>query len=438
MKLKQNRVETANTVTDDLTLVLRNLIIQGQNGTLSLDGSPITATPSTNVAIYDPDIVTSTGNRYKTWAEVMAQVTSWGTVGGQIVVRKSGIFQTAVVPVGTYDLSKVWLTSDASSLLPILSFADGTTLSGFPRVIDAIIVEGNNTVAPLHTVSVFGICVLQNGAIRNSATATKPVISIPLGGNNFTLTIDTSLSPIYKNGGVGDPIFIEGTLSIDVWRIPENDFENAFFNQNDIFTNGLSGNGSLQINTRVLIPGGYVRTDANYDGATNINHRDEIRVSEMINNEAGVAARNYLYGGASSYVTNPIPLTRNGFSNEPPASTFNMTINPGDPIQDRRVIILEGHIYVGEITGGVLSARAYKIFATFNRNGAINSLTKDLQIVSSSPSSGGPACTITAYDDGSGHVGLSVQNNTATTIRIFIDMSARVVDDASRGPYFNS
>lgn len=41
MKLKYNRLETENPVTDDMTLVLKQLVIQGENGTVNLDGTPI-------------------------------------------------------------------------------------------------------------------------------------------------------------------------------------------------------------------------------------------------------------------------------------------------------------------------------------------------------------------------------------------------------------
>lgn len=282
MKLKHNRIETANPVTDDLILQVKKLQIIGEFGTLDLDGSPVAAAPSTNVAIYDPDIVASDGNRYKTWAEVMAQVTLWGNVGGEVVIKKTGVFQLVSIPAGTYNLGSVWLKTDASSILPILSFADGTTLTGFPRVVEELILEGNNdtiSTSPLYTAGVFGICVLRDGSIRNSAAATKPVISVPTG-TNLTLVSDTSTSPLYRDGGPGiEPVFVEGTLAIDIWRLPDN----SFYTINNIFTNALSGNGNINITSHMLLPGGVTRTDDNYDGNYNFIQKAETRVQEKIN-----------------------------------------------------------------------------------------------------------------------------------------------------------
>ena len=384
---------------------------------------------SANIAIYDPDIATTAGNRYKTWAEVMAAVATWGTVGGELVVRKSGISQIATVPAGNYDLSSCYVRSDASSIVPTLSFDAGTTISGFPRIIEGVAIRNNNTAAPLHTVSGFGISILRNASLVNGASATQPLLSVP-SGSNFTLTFDTIVSPLYKQGS-SEPVFIEGSLFVDILRLSDN----SFFSKSDLFTNNLTGNGILSITSYVLLPSGYTPSHANYDGNLNLQQKSETRVIELIGENAGPAAREYLYG---TWVDVPIPVIRKGLSNEAPTDTFAFTINPGDPIQDRRVIVIEAQVYVGSITGGVLSDRVYKVLAKFTRNGAINALDKDMQIVASSPSAGGPSCTITAYDDGAGHVGLSVQNNSTNTIRIVFDMSGRVVDDASRGPYFNS
>jgi len=120
---------------------------------------------------------------------------------------------------------------------------------------------------------------VKNGSLVNDAAATQPLLSVPLGAN-FTLVFDGSTSPLYKNGS-SEAVFVEGTLAIDVLRIPDN----SFFSQTDIFSNGLSGNGDVNVTSYVLIPGGYVPSHANYDGIFNVQQKSEERVAELSRNQ---------------------------------------------------------------------------------------------------------------------------------------------------------
>jgi hypothetical protein len=235
---------------------------------------------TSNIAIYDPDIAATVDNRYKTWAEVMAAVSSWGPVGGEIVVHKVGLFQNAAVPDGTYDLSNVSIVSSNASIVPGLSFADGTTLSGFPRLLEGVRILNNNTSAPLYTVSSFGLLVIRDSSVVNASSATHAAIHLS-SGSNLTCSVHTGISPFFKESGGSEPIFCEGSLSLDIWRVPES----SFFSQNDIFSNGLSGNGVIYINSRVLVSGGYVATHTNFDGTLNVLQRYEERVNELIGNK---------------------------------------------------------------------------------------------------------------------------------------------------------
>ncbi len=304
MKAKHNEISSHTPATEDLILRGKNIVIEGEGGTLPLTGAPLGGGGASNIAVYDPDIAATAGNRYKTWAEVMVAVASWGDIGGQIAVKKSGIFQVATVPAGTYDLSRCHILSDGSSIIPTLSFADGTTLSGFPRIVEGVSLLNKNTSAPLHTVSGFGISIVKNGSLVNDAAATQPLLSVPLGAN-FTLMFDGNTSPLYKNGS-SETVFVEGTLAIDVLRIPDN----SFFSQTDIFANGFSGNGNVNVTSYVLLPGGYAPSHANYDGNFNVQQKAEGRVSELITSSianlqvtedtVNSAASNFVFTGATA------------------------------------------------------------------------------------------------------------------------------------------
>lgn len=234
-------------------------------------------TLSDNVAFFEPDIGSSVDNHYKTWAEVMVAVASWGAVGGRIVVHKPGIFTVAPVPAGTYDLSYVIISNSAATVLAYLDFADGTTLSGLPKLVEGIQLRNNNTSAPLHSVVGFGLLILRDATILNEVGASQPAISNPIGAQ-FNLTIDSQINPLYKNGGASEPVFNEGSFNITIKSIPSG----SFYTTNDIFTNALSGNGTITINSFVLLPGGYTATYTNYDGNFVLNDYSELRVQEKI------------------------------------------------------------------------------------------------------------------------------------------------------------
>lgn len=391
---------------------------------------------TSSVAVYDPDISETAGNRYKTWAEVMDVVSAWGAVGGEIVVRKVGLSQTAEVPAGTYDLSNIHLKSDAKSIIPVISFSDGCTLSGFPKTIEGVILEGNNDTissAPLYTESGTGLCILRDGSIKNSSTSTQPVISVP-DTKSFSLIIDTGVSPLYKDSGGYEPLFVEGILSIDIWRIPNN----SFLSTDNLFINGPSEIGTINIASYVLIPGGYTASHSFTGNLNYVKHSEDRVIQILSSGEGGSAIKSYLYGGSAGLVEVPLPITRKGFGNEPSSGSLFLALNGLEPIQDKQVIIVEGMAYIGQIIGGTVVDRVYKILARFTRNGSIASIDKDIQIVASSPSSGGPACTITAEDNGSGAVGIRVQNNSANNARIYIELEGRVNDFSGRGPIFIS
>lgn len=125
---------------------------------------------------------------------------------------------------------------------------------------------------------------MRNGSLVNSAAATQPLLSVPSGAN-FTLNFDGGTSPLYRNGS-SEPVFVEGSLTIDVLRIPDN----SFFSQTDIFTNGLSGNGNVNVTSYVLLPGGYAPSHANYDGNFNVQQKAEERVAEFVNSATAFAS----------------------------------------------------------------------------------------------------------------------------------------------------
>jgi hypothetical protein len=258
------------TVTDDPVNDKTIVSISGGSGVTS------------NIAIYDPDIAATVGNRYKTWAEVMAAVSSWGPIGGEIVVHKVGLFQNVAVPAGTYDLSNVSIISSNASIFLTLSFADGTTLSGLPRLLKGVMILNNNTSAPLYTVSSFDFLVLRDSSVVNASSATHAAIHLPTG-SSLSCSVDTGfLSPFFTQSGGSEPIFCEGSLTLSIWRIPAG----SFFSENNVFSNGLSSNGVIYINSYVLDSDGYIATHTNFNGTINVLQRYENRVNELISSKA--------------------------------------------------------------------------------------------------------------------------------------------------------
>jgi hypothetical protein len=238
--------------------------------------APSTGGATSADVIYDPDIAATDGNRYKTWAEVMTAITA-APLFVDLYIHKAGIFQTATVPAGAYNLSKVAaIKPTPQSIVPNLAFLDGATLTGLPFAVWGATIENRNTGVPLFTVAGFNLITILDGSIKNSATATQPAISIPAGAT-FTLNIDSELAPLYSDPGGSEVIFNEGTLGITLKHVPDS----SFMGEDNVFTNGLSGVGSISMTSYVLLEGGYTGTHANYDGSLNITQKAETRVNEI-------------------------------------------------------------------------------------------------------------------------------------------------------------
>jgi hypothetical protein len=98
----------------------------------------------------------------------------------------------------------------------------------------------------------------------------------------MTFIVDSAFSPFYKNGAGYEPIFNQGSLSMDIYHVPSS----SFFSLNDVFTNDLLGGGTITINSYILLFDGYVATHANYNGTLNVIQREEDRVNQIIANKA--------------------------------------------------------------------------------------------------------------------------------------------------------
>jgi hypothetical protein len=226
--------------------------------------------------VFDPDIGATAGNRFKTWGEVMTAIAAI-PVSGTLVVNKSGFFGVASVPAGTYDLSKMDIVAAPGSVLPYLSFADGSTLSAMPRSVNGLTLINNNTSAPLYTCSAFALLAIVDGGLKNSATATQPFIYVSIGAQ-CSIAIRSQVAPLYSDSPGSEVVEVQGTLNIDITRLPSG----AFMTQNDVFTNQNSGNGTINIAFFFLLPGGYTATHANFDNNLNVVQKEELRVSELI------------------------------------------------------------------------------------------------------------------------------------------------------------
>lgn len=442
-KHEVNEVVSLNPATTNL--ILRGKILKIYADALELNDAPVTggASSALTVITFDPDIAVSTATNKKTMPEVQTAIDA---APSQVMlqIKKTGIGQTAnVTDAAAYDFSKVTkIVATTDSLAVSLRFNEGSTIV-WPLTCE---VQGVNlryagTSQPLCAISSVAAMSLHDATVGTLAGASAEFFRVAPAALFFIQTYGTT--DIFAVGSY-EVIDSRGSTSVVVF----NKGEIAFFGLNNVFRNDPSGSGTVSITVHSLYAV-YTATHANYtDGVdplpVTVTQIAENRVLAMMNDFlSSVDGLNIikasLYGSSPApYVEPPLPAIRRGGSNEPPTSTFQFSINPADPIQDRQVIMIDASVYVGQIVGGVLSDRVYKMLLKFTRNGAIGSLDKDLQIVSSSPSSGGPACTITAFDDGVGHVGVSVQNNTANSLRIFIDMSARIDNNALRGPLFVS
>lgn len=277
--------------------------------------------------IYEPSIGATTANRYKTWTEVMAAVAALiGPVTIQLRNPTPGLFQVfAVSDAGPHNIKNCRITTGTENIFPILQFADGVTLSGYPRETYGIIIETLQTTAPLYTVvDSFEVSILNQSSIRSGTTATQPVIAVP-ATKQFSLFIDGDTSPIYKNGGGLEPIFCEGILTLTILHVADS----SLFGLSDLFTNGFSGLGTINIDSYILLPGGYTATHANYDGTLILNQREEQRVQELITASALPAT--------ILYVHSSLP---------PSPSVFNSlaaALSYANSIQGRKIIYLLSH-----------------------------------------------------------------------------------------------
>ena len=263
------------------------------------------------VVIYEPSIGSTTGNRYKTWTEVMAAVAAIiGPVEIQLRNATPGNGQVfAVSDAGPHDLSKCKLTASPENILPALQFADGVTLSGFPFQIEGVSIENGNLTNPLFTVATAMSCKLLNAVLVNNGTT--PLILVP-PTKTCTLWLEGLENPII-GGDSSEPIEVHGALTVNAVLLKHT----GFFVENDVFTNNNDGDGDITINSHVLLQGGYTGTHANYDSSLNLVQLEEARVNQLVASAiAGLqttgdtvvsAASNFVFTGttAPSGILNP-------------------------------------------------------------------------------------------------------------------------------------
>lgn len=135
MSLHQvNTVESLNPTTTNLVLRGKQIELQRQNGTLVINGDEVFGGggggggSGGNVVFFDPNIVATTGNRYKTWTEVVNAVTAHPSPVVDVYVHIPGETQFAFLEAGTFDLSKMNLKGTSPSYFPTLVCGDGVQL----------------------------------------------------------------------------------------------------------------------------------------------------------------------------------------------------------------------------------------------------------------------------------------------------------------------
>lgn len=305
-----------------------------------------------NIVIFDPDIAATAGNRYKTFAEAYAAIAG-APLYTELWVHKQGILQTISIPAGSFpNLSKVSIAPTPGSILPKLSFDAGTTI-GLPARIEGVSIENKNTVAPMATLSAgVTICQLISAAFVNHASASQPLVFVPVG-SQFSLDLSGGgLNPIQG----ADTIGVNGTLNV----ILKQTSAGGFLVQDDIFTSAPGFVGTINIKTDVLFTGGYQATHVNFvDSGSdplpiNVQQNAEIRVGELItarNLSANISSPsrslNTIYNNGSKplfvTVTLQMPYAANGdrsVANLQTGATIIGSVNPGS-------ITLIGHEAVG-------------------------------------------------------------------------------------------
>ena len=235
----------------------------------SLDGGGST----NDVVIFEPSIVATTGNRYKTWSEVMTAINA--TTGPiDLLINNPGLSLT--IPIndgGSYDLSrcKIGVVPYSGTLFPVLDFIDGTTLTGFPHSLELCIIAGNNTTNPLFTLtSGIRFCALRAAGIVNSGS--QPVIKINSGAHmNFVMEVQCGLS---ITGGQ-EVIEVDGNAKFSIYGC-----QTGFFSANNL----IKGTGSVTIDIFAADAPKYIATHSGLASLTvNEYSRDNITSIAALN-----------------------------------------------------------------------------------------------------------------------------------------------------------
>lgn len=336
-KLVSNTIETHNPGVDVLNITAAGLTV---------NGNPVEGGAG-SVVIYDPDIVATDGNRYKTWTEVMAEVASLEIV--DLRIHKAGAFQVADVPAGTYDLSNCRISPAPGTVLPVLSFTNPSELSGFPFSLNGVTIANNNTNGtPLHTVTSSLFLELVSGRLLTSATANSPVILYDTGTTLGIMVVDSLVDPFTKAGSQ-EPISVSAGvgISIAVLQVPTANF----LTNTDIF----SGDGDIDIDVYSSYPGGYTATHANLTNPPTVTMIADVRTDEIVQDTI-------------KYDQTP------GFKNADVRSSTNVVIastNDGDVIDgvglSSSIILLtnqtlpeENGLYLSSTAGGLTRLESYQ------------------------------------------------------------------------------
>lgn len=256
--IQNNEISSQNHLVDDLILRGKNIVIEGESGTLPLTGAAIGGSQN-RVFILEPAIVASTGNRYKTWPEIQAII---GSING----TKEIIFVGSATINTVADFTDCILRSfDATPA--VISVTNNVT--GLWRVLDNVDLQFNNSNpnASFAVTQDTAFQMLRGAKISKTGQAAIGVVAPQ------TLLVEMYGESSIESGSIFNQ---EGTVTVRL-------YDNAEVSNN--FCDGFDG--IVNVNYAKLSLSDYQQNIA-YSGTINLNqiHRDTVR--QMMSSPVGV------------------------------------------------------------------------------------------------------------------------------------------------------
>lgn len=256
--IQNNEISSRNPLVDNLVLRGKNIVIEGESGTLPLTGAAIGGSQN-RVFILDPSIAASTGNRYKTWPEIQAII---GSING----TKEIIFVGSATINTVADFTDCILRS-FDAVPAVISVTNNVT--GLWRVLDNVDLQFNNS-NPNVSFAVTqdtAFQMLRRAKISKTGQAAIGVV------DPHKLLVEMYGESRIESGSISNE---EGTLTVHL-------YDNAEVSNN--FCDGFDG--IVNVSYAKLSLSDYQQS-ITYSGTVNLNqiHRDTVR--QMMSSPVGV------------------------------------------------------------------------------------------------------------------------------------------------------